>query len=284
MEVNHGEGSEDEARAEGLCRGGRTDSRSRDPEIPPGLQASELFSELPDQDLAAIADLFVEVEVSAECYVFREGDVADAFFVLQQGRVTVFRDTIGMPMQMLAQLRQGDFFGEMGLLCDVERSASVRATEPCQLLRIERDAFLKLLESYPTVRRKVQGIAARRHTSNLAAALELGRRREVRIRFHHEVNLELEGEPPRRATLENLSLGGLCLRGAPETWREDEKVRFGLGLAVGMLPLAGRVAWRRSHLPQGDAVGLAFDKASAQHDKMIQMAIHLLLETSPLRT
>ena len=249
-----------------------------------GLFDSTLFAGVSVAHPEAIGDLVESVDVDEEAYIFREGDPSDALFIIQEGAVSIFRDTIGMPMQTLAQLRRGEFFGEMGVLCDVERSASVRAIEPTRVLRIRRENLARLVELLPVIQRKLQMTAAQRHSSNIASALELGRRREVRIRFHHQVTLELENSESWNATLENLSLGGLCLRGAPEDWDVESDVQFGLGLKVGMLPLAGRIAWRRSDLPQGNALGLSFNKKSSNHDKMIQMAIHLLLETSPLST
>lgn len=248
------------------------------------LRDSALFSGVSTSDLELIADLVEAIDVDEEAYVFREGDPADALYIVQQGSVSVFRDTIGLPMQTLAHLRRGEFFGEMGMLCGVERSASVRAIEPTRVMRIDRDKLSQLVERHPILQRRLQATAARRHSANIASALELGRRREVRIRFHHQVTLELENSRSWDATLENLSLGGLCLRGAPEDWEVEEDVEFGLGLKVGMLPLAGRIAWRRADLPQGSSLGLAFNKTSSNHDKLIQMAIHLLLETSPLST
>lgn len=248
------------------------------------LRRCDLFRDLTDHQLARIRGCFEPIEIPAGHLVFQEGDLAEDLYLVGTGTVMVFRDAVGVPVQTLAHLRRGDFFGEMGLLCDIERSASVRATEPSRILKIHKQELFDVLDQHPDIKRRLQMTAAQRHSANMASTLELGRRREVRIRFRHRVTLELDDQETCSATLENLSLGGLCLRGAPESWEVARKVHFGLGLKVGMLPLAARVAWRRGDLSQGDTIGLSFQKMSSNHDKMIQMAIHLLLESSPLES
>jgi CRP-like cAMP-binding protein len=240
------------------------------------LRRVALFHDLDDEALAGLARHFVELRVPADQFLFREGEVSEDFYVIGDGALAVFRDWVGSPSQLLGRLRKNDFCGEIGLFTTFRHSASVRASEPSCLLKIAKDDFLAFLDDHPAIRAELEAVALRRHSANLAAALELAKQREIRVRLHREVILHLEDGTAHPATLENLSVGGFCLYGAPASWQAEETVRFGLGLPIGTLQLAGRIAWRRD-----DAVGMAFSEMIANHDTIIQLVIHLLLESSP---
>lgn len=240
------------------------------------LRDVALFTDLDDAELDRLAQGFVELRVPADHYIYREGELSDAFYVIREGAVAVFRDAVGEPAQLLVRLRPGDFFGEIGLLGPSTHSTSVRASEPSRLFRIPKEDFLPFLDDHPELKAELEMVATRRHGANLAAALKLGRQREVRMRVNRDVVLRLEDGTAQPARLENLSVGGFCLHGAPPSWQPERSVRFALELGMGTLRLAGRIAWRR-----GDAVGMAFSEMSANHDAIIQLAIRLLLESAP---
>lgn len=242
---------------------------------PQDLKSVELFQELEESDLERLAQWFVELSVPGQRLVLQEGKTSEAFFVIAEGVVAVFRDAIGSPVHLLTRLTQGDFFGELGLFVDGRHAASVRATEPCRLLKITKKDLLRFLDDHPSVFHKLQMSAARRHSANLASTLELGRRRELRIRCSNEITMTLESGATYQVLLENLSLGGVCIRQAPKTWTVGDDVVFFLGIRENEIRLTGRVAWR-----QGDSLGLAFINKLPNHDMIIQMATRLLLELS----
>ncbi|MEM9555547.1 MAG: cyclic nucleotide-binding domain-containing protein [Acidobacteriota bacterium] len=239
------------------------------------LAAFPLFADIDHQELEPLATTADELHVEANHLLVREGEVAEALYLVQHGAVAVFRDAVGLPVQLLARLAHGEFFGELGLVGAGTYSASVRATEPTRLVRLAADTVRPWMTRHPAVQLELQATAARRHSHSIASVLELGRRREVRIRCGHEVEMHVEGAAPLRVVLENLSLGGLCLSRAPETWSVDTPVRFGLRLREGMLELAGRIVWRG-----GDTAGVCFVKKSPSHDMIVQMAIRLIVESA----
>ena len=78
--------------------------------------------------------------------VVRQGDSADRFYIITHGDVTVsHRDEAGREA-LLATLGPGQFFGEMGLLADTPRTASVHAATDLEVLALDREAFRGLLE------------------------------------------------------------------------------------------------------------------------------------------
>jgi MFS family permease len=107
------------------------------------LAALSLFADAPRFALEGLAADCQELRVPAGEAVIREGDAPDALYVLVEGAAVV---TSGAAMT-LNTMAAGDFFGEIGLLKGVPRTATVTTTEPSTLLRIEGETFLSLVRT-----------------------------------------------------------------------------------------------------------------------------------------
>ena len=237
------------------------------------LRDVELFRELRDDELERLGSLFFELFVPAEEYLFEEGEPADAFFVIRQGTVLLLRDRVGRPLQLLGRLEPGDFFGEHGLFATVEHSSAARAAVACRILQIEKAELLSFLDAYPAIALKLQVAAGRRHRAVAAAARQLGRRREVRIRLARPALLTLEDDSVAQVTLENVSSGGVGLSGVPEQWDQGDVATFRLDVAgAGAVHCSGRVAW-----VSGDRVGIAFDPSLGRDFEIEHLLQKLLI-------
>ncbi|MEM9554585.1 MAG: cyclic nucleotide-binding domain-containing protein [Acidobacteriota bacterium] len=236
------------------------------------LRRVDLFDGLDQSELETLGGLFSEEVFASHRRVYRHGDASDVFYVIRTGAVSIFRDERGKPLQLLERLGPGDFFGETGLFEGYKRTASARTSTTTRVLRIGKDQLLAFLDRHPAVAVKLQIAAARRHSKNVAAALDLGERTEVRIGLRQRVTLVLEGAERRRVTLENLSLGGLCVRQAPSSWREGATVRFVVVYLTDELRVTARVSWR-----EDDSVGLAFHAPDSEHDAQVQAFLRVLL-------
>jgi CRP-like cAMP-binding protein len=235
------------------------------------LAKSEAFSDLDPRLLGDLAAHCGELSVSAGRLVFAHGEVADAVYLVLEGTVTVFRDKVGRPLQLLARVGPGELLGELSLFDETVRSASARAAAPCRLVHIPRDPLLQLLRDEPRLALRIQNTAARRRSRNSAAALELGQQSEVRIRLRARVHLRFEDGRLEPAQLDNLSVGGLAISEAPVEWIPGAAVRFELVAEGEDLPVEGRVAWR-----QDDAVGIAFLSRSAGHERQVYRLLRRL--------
>ncbi len=78
--------------------------------------------------------------------LFREGDLGREMFIIQEGKVQV-KKRVGKTEEILAELSQGEFFGEMALLIGIDRSATVEVIEDSKLLVINPETFESLLKS-----------------------------------------------------------------------------------------------------------------------------------------
>jgi MFS family permease len=115
----------------------RIDEAAHVPEALAQLRAIPMFAALPPPVLERLAAAAEAVAVTAGDAVFRQGDIGDRFYVIASGRAAVEIDGA-----QSGELGPGDFFGEIALLRDVPRTATVRAVEELRLYAIERDEFL----------------------------------------------------------------------------------------------------------------------------------------------
>jgi hypothetical protein len=104
------------------------------------LKSVDIFSETPDEVLAEVAPLLEEVEFEPGRAVFEKGDMGSALYVVIDGRVRVHDGT-----HTLRELGPRDIFGEMAALDPEPRSASVTATEPTRLFRLEQEGLYDLM-------------------------------------------------------------------------------------------------------------------------------------------
>jgi len=122
---------------------------------PSELKNIPLFAEVPDDKLLSVAT-FASLESAVEGKVIiREGGSANAFYAIEEGTVKVERDG-----EHLAELGPGDVFGEQALLEKQERSATVTATSPVRLIKIEHWEIPRMKRAMPEVveelRRKIE--------------------------------------------------------------------------------------------------------------------------------
>jgi len=105
-----------------------------------------LFSLLRDDQLVLLTQVLLRKPYPKDSTVIAAGDPADALYVVISGRLKVIMSDNEGREVILAILNQGDFFGEMGLIDQAPRSATVVTIEPCELLTITRTDFTKCLQ------------------------------------------------------------------------------------------------------------------------------------------
>ena len=116
------------------------------------LQEASPFALLSLTEQERLAGTMTECFLKAGDTLFERGDVGDAFYVIASGRARVIgKDAAGREIS-LSVLKRGDHFGEIALVSDVPRTATVRAAEDLVLLRLDRSDFLKFMAEYPHVR------------------------------------------------------------------------------------------------------------------------------------
>jgi CRP-like cAMP-binding protein len=115
------------------------------------LREIPLFAGLGKKERREVARQGDEVEVEAGRHLVREGEFAYEFFAIEDGAAEVRRGE-----QLLAELGPGDFFGEMGLIGNVTRNASVITTTPVRVMVLTGSAFRHIERELPAVSKQIR--------------------------------------------------------------------------------------------------------------------------------
>ena len=113
------------------------------------------FGRLPQRALHALIEKLDRVEFSKGETIIREGDSAGPMYVVERGRVRVFTERDGRERD-LAFYREGDFFGELAILTNAPRAASVEAATACRLLALAPETVRELKNEYPEFQRLLE--------------------------------------------------------------------------------------------------------------------------------
>jgi NTE family protein len=108
-----------------------------------------LFAELEPGLRDSLAQQSESVRVRAGEWLFRQGDSADALFIVRSGRLEVIHEGASGTQEILRELGRGSVVGELALLSQGNRSASVRCRRDAELLRLDRGHFTAMLETQP---------------------------------------------------------------------------------------------------------------------------------------
>jgi MFS family permease len=121
------------------------------------LRGIPIFAPLPQPAIERLASVAAEAQVPAGTTIFYQGDPGDRFYLIADGTATV-----GVDGEEKARLARGDFFGEIALLRDVPRTATVAAIEPLRLYALERDDFIAAVTGYAPSRDAADSIVSAR--------------------------------------------------------------------------------------------------------------------------
>ena len=121
------------------------------------LRAAPLFASLSAESLLPVASMCEEVSLDKGEILFEAGEVGDSLFVIVTGSVDVVRGGA-----VIARLGAGESVGEMAALDWEPRSATVRASQPTQLVRLERNDLMDLLTDYPELVRSLARVLVER--------------------------------------------------------------------------------------------------------------------------
>ena len=118
-----------------------------------GLKTFKLFSRLPDEELACLAGVMEEKIFPAGTVILREGDPGDHMYLLLEGTVEVLKTTLFGDPYVTASLKDSYHcsFGEMALIDQGTRSATVRAKTDCRTLALSAEEFQRFCREYPAI-------------------------------------------------------------------------------------------------------------------------------------
>ena len=182
------------------------------------LNRWRLFAELTPEDAEVVLKACEERILVGGEELFRENDPGDSLFIVQSGRVDIFKNIRGDVDRSLASFGPGDVIGEMSFIDGARRSATARTTEASEFLVLSRQSFARVQRERPdiaaSVFRNMAGIVA----SRLRTTNELYREAvafSIEATGAHTLNLKALADELRAVTLHlagGHSVGGRILQ------------------------------------------------------------------------
>ncbi|MGA8223158.1 MAG: cyclic nucleotide-binding domain-containing protein [Candidatus Acidiferrales bacterium] len=129
------------------------------------LRAVPVFADLTDEFVGSLREKVELQRYTPGQVICRQGDAADAFYLVRIGFVKVAQAHPGGEI-ILAYLSRGDYFGETGLLRGDVRTATCTALDHVELVRIGAADFSRMIEEFPDVRRKLEAVERDRAEQN----------------------------------------------------------------------------------------------------------------------
>ncbi|HUP46004.1 MAG TPA: cyclic nucleotide-binding domain-containing protein [Thermoanaerobaculia bacterium] len=139
----------------------------------PSVPKSPLFEVLEkDEREALVREMDFETHDEG-AVIISEGDTGNSMYVITSGEVKVYTRGTGKTGSVyLAKLSEGDFFGEVSMLTGKPRTATITASKPTELLRLDKDKLENAFANFPRIRKVLDDFYKRRATHTVEAMIE----------------------------------------------------------------------------------------------------------------
>ena len=125
------------------------------------LRTIPLFAKIEPSKLKLLAFTSQRLTFKPGDSLFHQGDVGDALYIIVEGDAEVLVDAPGGPMTV-ATMGKNDFVGDIAVLCDVPRTATVTATSELITMRISKELFFQLVGQFPEIAIEIMRVLAHR--------------------------------------------------------------------------------------------------------------------------
>lgn len=112
------------------------------------LRRIPLFAQIDPSKLKLLAFTSERIVFEADQVVFKQGDEGDAAYVIMEGEADVLVNASAGEI-VLATVGRNDFVGEIAILCDVPRTATIRAKSQLETLKVNKETFIRLMSEFP---------------------------------------------------------------------------------------------------------------------------------------
>jgi diguanylate cyclase (GGDEF)-like protein len=155
----------------------------------PVLVKSPLFSSLSELEYNAITAFLERVHIEKSGVVFREGDLGSEMYILLSGKLSAYVSQSDGTQRWMFEIKPGDFFGEMSIIANEPRSATLTAKEDTEIMALQGIDFYRIVFEHPMIGVKMLKAICRvqnswldqssKHLSDLARWGESARRRAI---------------------------------------------------------------------------------------------------------
>jgi CRP-like cAMP-binding protein len=111
------------------------------------LRSISIFQELDESEILLIDQIAEDIHFKSGEIVFRQGTEGRELYIIKMGEVEVIKEGGDGSQQLLTVLEAGTFFGEMSIVTEEMRSATIRALGECQLLKLQKNTIDRLADT-----------------------------------------------------------------------------------------------------------------------------------------
>ncbi|MCL5773390.1 MAG: HD domain-containing protein [Firmicutes bacterium] len=170
------------------------------------ISSNPLFYSLSPQAIDSIAHKFHVQDYEPEETIINEGDPGDSFYIIQHGHVRVVKISDNAGELVMALMDPGQAFGEMALLTNQPRSATIKAIDGVRLLQLLRVDFMNLIRDYPALMVEMNKLLEQR--VSLLDISEIEKAEELREKFKAARRVEIDFSVIDLVSRLNLAAGG----------------------------------------------------------------------------
>jgi len=109
------------------------------------LSSVGILQTLKENEIQSIADAIKEEKVKKDENIINQGEMGDKFYILEEGKAKAIKTFEDNVTNEVFSYGEGDYFGELALMRDEPRAATVKAVTDCTFLSLERESFKRLL-------------------------------------------------------------------------------------------------------------------------------------------
>ena len=192
------------------------------------LKGIEYFKQLEQQQLLLIYRVCVLETYDKGQVVISEGEMKEKFYIIFEGMVSVLKNYAQKNQNLLAELSPGDMFGELSLIDDLPRSATVVTSEPSRLLTINKVDFERLFSESTEISfsiMKWMSAMIRRFNKNFVDTLQLRNKELERINLEIENEIEIRKEKETQLNIYKNQLEEKVFARTRELWDSNEKLK-----------------------------------------------------------
>lgn len=132
------------------------------------LAKNAIFRSLPPHEIHSIIPHLRHCEIDAGASLFKQGDIGDAMYLIDEGQLGVYiADEDGSKQKKVGEITDGDIVGEMALIKNSPRNATIIAEAPTRMMRIDKDAFHRIILQSHQLKRAVQALAEQRSMDSI---------------------------------------------------------------------------------------------------------------------
>ncbi|KAJ3179356.1 hypothetical protein HDU87_002965 [Geranomyces variabilis] len=187
------------------------------------IQKLPIFTAASDEFLENLSNRVTSVVFAPNATIIARGDDSDSIFFIIRGSAQVLGGAPGESV-VHAELAPGTFFGELGVILNIKRTADIRAKEECYCLKLTRESLSEVQEAYPEMKQRIQEVVDERFKLYNDRMKGPADKRVGQEQFHLEVSKQQLAKLPIFRGIDDQIVGELSMLMEQALWKSGQTI------------------------------------------------------------